>query len=241
MMRIRCHGVSRTLAIVLAILLSLSFIDFTRALLPALTRPPHSTRLGVLESFESFLLGTTFGEEEFEKEEEDPEKELARFPTLATGEDTSVARNSLESFLRQWAVLLENDSSLATPVNSAPFVTINSRDKAEFTDSADAKSSSMKLMFRPPKRYLSYSEQKNLEKGVLPDRKGAKVDAWSPGGIEIFIQTVASSEGKVVELCLVAKRCGIDGDTIIKETSERKIVRRLNEAVRVWKKVRRKE
>ena len=120
---------------------------------------------------------------------------------------------------------------------------------------------SMKLIFRPPKRYLSYKEQKSMEKGVLPDRKGAKVDAWSPGGVELIVG-IAVVDGNVgstntaygikdgtalpqqqqqekqLALQLQALRCDVDGDTVIKFTSERAIVRRLQEAIRIWRKVR---
>jgi len=103
-----------------------------------------------------------------------------------------------------------------------------------------------------------------MEKGVLPDKKGAKVDAWSPGGIELIVSMVVvdadnidvttattvdnstihngkHTNGKIqyYHLQLQALRCGIDEDTIIKYTSERAIIRRLqNEALPIWKKVR---
>jgi len=99
----------------------------------------------------------------------------------------------------------------------------------------------MKIKFRPRKRYLSAKEQKGLEKGLIPDRKGGKVDAWSPGGIELIVQTVTiidDNKNKRAQLQLVAKRCDIDRDTIIKHSSERAILRRLDEAVRIWRKVR---
>jgi len=131
----------------------------------------------------------------------------------------------------------------------------------------DVQAHSMKLIFRPPKRYLSYKEQKGMEKGVLPDKKGAKVDAWSPGGIELIVSMVvvgADGDNDIAagddsskchnnnvnnknhdnsqqhyHLQLQALRCGIDEDTIIKYTSERAIIRRLqNEALPIWKKVR---
>ena len=119
--------------------------------------------------------------------------------------------------------------------------------------------SSMKLIFRPPKRYLSYKEQRSLEKGVLPDRKGAKVDAWSPGGVELIVGIAAvdgdagftntetihdenapppQQQQQQLSLQLQALRCDVDGDTVIKFTSERAIVRRLEEAIRIWRKVR---
>ena len=40
------------------------------------------------------------------------------------------------------------------------------------------------------------------------------------------------------ELQLVASRCGIDDDTVIKVASERTIIRRLEYAIRIWSKAR---
>lgn len=86
-----------------------------------------------------------------------------------------------------------------------------------------------------------------MERGVLPDRKGAKLDSKSPGGIAIFISiddidhggdcattTISSRQ----QLRIVAQRHGVDRDTVIKEASERAIIRRLEQALRIWQKVR---
>lgn len=120
--------------------------------------------------------------------------------------------------------------------------------------------SGVKLSFRKTKRYLSRNEQRGLEKGVVPDRKGAKIDLWSPGGILLLVQTVSvelpcdDGDGSVDSeavasgigvagtknsvhgrrLRLVAQRCDIDGDTVVKVSSERTVVRRLKEAVGIW-------
>ncbi len=160
------------------------------------------------------------------------------------------AEESLRNFLEVWAkITLPNDSGLTTPVSPTKFK-INNIDHQEVINGAYDNSeihyqtnSSMKLIFRPPKRYLSYKEQKSMEKnGVIPDRKGAKVDAWSPGGVEVEVAmtvTRDSSEAKSKEksiLGVTARRCNIDGDTVIKKTSERAIVRRLENAIRIWKK-----
>lgn len=81
--------------------------------------------------------------------------------------------------------------------------------------------------------------------GVIPDRKGAKVDAWSPGGVEIRVimrtvirpdKTPPNNNSTRIVLGVTALRCNIDGDTVIKKTSERAIVRRLENAIRIWKK-----
>ena len=77
--------------------------------------------------------------------------------------------------------------------------------------------------------------------GAIPDRKNAKVDAWSPGGvqIEIIINTSANKIKKKrssSKIGIILRRCDIDGDTIIKRTTERAIIRRLDDAIRIWKK-----
>jgi len=132
--------------------------------------------------------------------------------------------------------------------------------------------SGVKVSFRKTKRYLSRNEQRGLEKGQIPDRKGAKIDSWSPGGIHFIIQTLQYEEEELdneaelvenepfvkevndnvhvmsiklnqkkiemYELRLVAKRCDIDRDTVVKVSSERTIIRRLRDAIRIWNKMR---
>ena len=183
------------------------------------------------------------------------------------------ARSSLQHYLQLWARRLDDDKGLATPVTGAEFfkpeetieysgddnnseasrlstIIVSENDdecvEADSETAARGKSlSSMKLTFRPPKRYLSFKEQRDLEKGVIPDRKGAKVDAWSPGGVKltITIRPQHEEEGDITReqlyvMGMTARRCDIDGDTIIKYSSERAIIRRLEEAMRIWKKVR---
>lgn len=90
----------------------------------------------------------------------------------------------------------------------------------------------MKLVFCTPKRALSFKDARNLEKGILTDYKGAKLDSNSPGGLALIMTTLSPTT-----LRLMVRRWGID-DTIIKITSERAIVRRLKDAMRIWEKVR---
>ena len=82
--------------------------------------------------------------------------------------------------------------------------------------------------------------------GAIPDRKGAKVDAWSPGGVEIQVTTKIISKAMAGAhtnptiqrrniIGVTARRCDFDGDTVAKKTTERAIVRRLENAIRVWK------
>ena len=199
----------------------------------AISQRCSQTCLNIWNNLESLL----FPEQEIVQE--DPHKILAQWQldeaVSNNEENLTSALSSLTHFLELWAKQLEGDKALATPITSSSKFqeTLPTETSTNATENASAIHLSLKLIFRPPKRYLSYKEQKSMEKGVLPDRKGAKVDAWSPGGVELVI---IESEPRRLEL--VAKRCNIDGDTIIKFTSERAIVRRLEETIRIWKKVR---
>ena len=221
---------------------------------------------------------------------DDPRLVLAQWENLWECDETDTKAESLTHFLEVWArITLTNDKGLTTPVSCTKFkpatatsavtdasttrgrrISRQNVKEEEFTTSNNNTSNkskephSMKLIFRPPKRYLSYKEQKSMEKGILPDRKGAKVDAWSPGGVEITVTaktipttsnininnasstnendngqnatTHNNSNGKRMIIGVTARRCSIDKDTVIKKTTERAIVRRLEDALRIWKK-----
>jgi hypothetical protein len=112
---------------------------------------------------------------------------VACFENLATGTETNPAYESLTNYLQLWAFALEQDpNALATPITTCEFQPHALRDGTP--EDLVQKSTCMKIMLRPPKRYLSYKEQMDLEKGKLPDRKGAKVDSWSPGGIQCLLE-----------------------------------------------------
>ena len=193
----------------------------------------------------------------------DPKEVLAKFDlaTLYNDDDVITSQESLVNYLQSWGRQLElsQDKSLPTPILVTDFRNVTRKydeiDPPTVTKSHLPMELVMTLSFRPSKRYLSYKEQKGLEKGIIPDRKGAKVDAWSPGGVELILKLVeeeekdeknksqsleddAVKEHKVYHLMLSARRCDIDDDTIVKFSSERVIMRRLKEAIRIWLKVR---
>lgn len=177
------------------------------------------------KSIENFLLGQT---EDATAVEQDPHKVLAEYPNLASGNDNiAQARVSILSYLLRWGRLLEEDESMTTPVFCGTAI------------NEERNTTSFKISFRKAPRYMSYNEQKNLEKGKFPDRKGAKIDAWSPGGVELVFDVEGEGRQEAQHLLkLTAQRCDIDGDTVVKVRSEQTIVRRLNEAIRIWSKVR---
>lgn len=183
--------------------------------------------MNLLDALEGILFPTTNG---IYVAEDDPHKEFLQ-QEFVVDENAERARQSLVFFLNQWSRQLAQDNpqnnGLATPITIHEFKTLSLHNNSTLQ---------MRIMFRPPPRYLSYLEQKSMEKGVLPDRKGAKLDSKSPGGIAISLITTTATTPSV--LTFVAQRCGVDGDTVIKASSERAIIRRLDEALRIWKKVR---
>lgn len=188
---------------------------------------PRCAPLG-LKVFDIFQ-GLWFPDDALKEEPVDPR---LTFVNLTFPDDNvQAARQSLVFFLHQWAQQLaqNNDKQqLATPITTSDFTPV-----PMLNDTLR-----MTLMFRPPPRYLSYNEQKSMEKGVLPDRKGGKLDSKSPGGITIVVTTEKMHDNGSCAVRLVAQRYGVDGDTIIKASSERAIIRRLNEALNIWQTVR---
>jgi len=216
-------------------------------------------KMNLWDNLEKLMVGSLFPEDEIKVE--DPKKKLASFIDLATGSPgfVSFAHNSLTAFLFEWGRALQKadgSEKLPTPVYCIPFVpqALSSKDAQMAALDEDGctviKTSGVKISFQKTKRYLSRTEQRGLEKGQMADRKGAKIDSWSPGGIQLLVQTVtcelssdATNEIKegemgVHRLRLLARRCDIDGDTVVKVSSERTIMRRLREAIRIWNKMR---
>lgn len=222
-------------------------------------RPLH---MNLVDSLEKLMVGMIFPEDEIQKV--DPNKELASFDDLATGspEDISVAHNSMARYLLEWGKALERadgSDKLTTPIfcsrfeapTSPPQTGNTNRESMNhavlLTPSAPreeehiVKTSGMKISFRKTKRYLSANEQRGLEKGRMPDRKGAKIDSGSPGGLALLVRTIGpapvddpAQKAARQRLCLSVTRCDVDGDTVVKAASERTIVRRLKFAVRIW-------
>ena len=239
----------------------------TLAFYPSKVHFPTGGSLGMWNN----LVNLIFPEESIT--EMDPEQVLASFElqTFSNPQDLMKSYDSLTNYLQLWGrnLELQPDKGLTTPITATDFR--NATYSYAFLDDSVLPAAgeagnpasdigttmvrrtdiptnvSMTLKFRPPKRYLSYKEQKSMEKGVLPDRKGAKVDAWSPGGVLLLVHVIqlqgppgfgVMTEDPIWQLLLQARRCDIDGDTVIKYSSERAIVRRLKEAVRIWVKVR---
>lgn len=236
-------------------------------------------RMSLIDTLEKLMITTIFPEDDEVIKTEDPDKVLAFMPDLAVGTNTEIAlaQKSLTSFLLAWGKELaraEGSEKLTTPIYCIPFSpkSVTSMTKAPPNNNEEiattrtatkqnplivenvVKTLGVKISFLRQKRYLSMNEQREMEKGRLPDRKGAKIDSKSPGGVLFLIQIVSCCDNSTLrttdvireddlqdqqlQLQLTAKRCDIDDDTVVKISSERTIIRRLNDAIRVWKKMR---
>jgi hypothetical protein len=96
------------------------------------------------------------------------------------------------------------------------------------------------LLFLPTntgQRYLSREEErlreKQAESGLSPQKMTASTKKFKPGegGVEVLVEITTSNE-----LRIRARRCNMADDTVIKELSEETVLKRLEEAVEVWKK-----
>lgn len=138
-------------------------------------------------------------------------------------EDTLQVRyDSLSDYITdKWMNLFETKSiKLTTPVQ-----VVKRYEGAEKDDSI-SESASCKLVFQ--KVDTGYGDKDDEED---EDRQSKQDDEPKQGGVEIEVQQLASNSLRVV-----ARRCDIDEDTMIKEMSEELILKELQKAISVWKK-----
>eukprot|EP00980_Cylindrotheca_fusiformis_P009449 scaffold2068_cov96-Cylindrotheca_fusiformis.AAC.5 len=165
--------------------------------------------------------------ESSQSESEEPNKVLLQFKNLVSSDSTTEINQddvllahdeSLDRFLVEWALLLEKDSGLSTPIMTTT-TSLRRLLPGESEPDDSIKESCVRIMFRSPPRYLSCSEQRDMEKGILPDRKGGKLDSKSAGGVQLSMKTtlvIDDTNDDVYQLQLVASRCAVDEDTIVK-------------------------
>jgi NACalpha-BTF3-like transcription factor len=86
------------------------------------------------------------------------------------------------------------------------------------------------IIFKPKKTsYKSKAEEDAVREGKGESKK--KKDPPKEGGVEIRVEKLTKGEVQ-----LVAKRCEVDEDTMIKEMSEETIIAELKKAIDTWKK-----
>lgn len=154
--------------------------------------------------------------------------DLASFTNLArSGDDASVAYNSVAGYLKDWAALYKGEGGkqkgLTTPVS----VSLILPPDDENDDETVYESTGVKFTFKPPENaYFSKSEERASEEGRKEKEK--KV---SPGGLAVIVERVA--EGGQVQV--IAKRCDIEEGTVVKEMSEQFLIGELRTAIQIWK------
>ena len=99
------------------------------------------------------------------------------------------------------------------------------------SDESIAESASCKLVFQ--KVDTGYNDKDDEDDNN--ETEESKGDEPKQGGVEITVQKLISKESHQ-SLRVVARRCDIDEDTMIKEMSEQLILKELQKAIGVWKK-----
>jgi hypothetical protein len=157
-----------------------------------------------------------------------------------TSGDSGTISNDLEldglgDYVTQWANLFTNGGiSLTTPVN------------VKVLPSSDT-SRGVQLLFRDTNTgYKSHKEDAAAEKEAdrgsdssndkndKNNKKSTKGGKVKQGGVEIMVRKTIGDGGDSSSIMVVASRCEIDDETIIKEMSEERIMTELRRAIEVW-------
>lgn len=158
--------------------------------------------------------------------------------------DANRVYEELTSFLGEWVLMYDNGAKgtgLTTPVSIVPSFLKKSMDTSITIQSKWG----VRLEFKQTNTgssYKSKSEERELEQqrpssSSYSNNKPATIKTVKQkkeGGVEILVEKVRS-DGKV-GVRARARRCNMDDFTVVKELSEETIVKRLQEAVSVWKK-----
>ncbi len=172
--------------------------------------------------------------------------ELWRSDTIVEGDVTTIDRKfeELASYMNEWSDRFNNGAKgtgLTTPVTVSPSNFIG-----EDEISTLRQRYGVRLEFKQTNTgssYKSKSEERELERQRPAGASNAPPSKFKPlrqkkeGGVEIICEELSSGDGQF-ELRVRAKRCNMDDSTVVKELSEETILKRLGEAVGVWKKER---
>lgn len=167
--------------------------------------------------------------------------ELWRSETLVEGDDDLDRKfEELASYMEEWSTRFENGAKgtgLTTAVIVSPSKFLNDLEVPSIV-----RKYGVRLEFKKTNtgsRYKSKSEERELET-AQPKSSSANAAPVSPlrqsreGGVEIVVEEVAKSGKR--QLRVRARRCNMDDKAVVKELSEETILKRLGEAVAVWKK-----
>jgi len=161
--------------------------------------------------------------------------------------------NALTTYLGEWSSVFDNGAKgtgLTTPV-AVVQPKLRVVEEEDTTSSIRAKWS-MRLEFKATSTgsaYKSASEERQLERERSTPPPAASSSSSSSkkpavlkntfqkkeGGVEILVEKTMGKDG-IVGVRVRARRCNMGDFTVIKELSEETIVKRIQEAVGVWKK-----
>lgn len=148
------------------------------------------------------------------------------------GQDINTRFESLSDFItNKWIGLFASgDIKLTTPVKVSKIGTA-----AEIDPNAESggtehivDSEGCRLVFQ--KVDTGYNSKKE-EKSTSSTKKKQKP---KQGGVEVLVQKISSTNVEQSFLRIVARRCEVDEDTMIKEMSEEIIMNELRKAIDVW-------
>ena len=156
-------------------------------------------------------------------------------PELQRFENLSGPKDQLSEYLKEWAELMPDYKRLTTPVR----VEVSTQPPNSYEKVSER--AGVSLLYMPTntgKAYLSKSEERVREQqtgSTSSSSSSAKSNLQmkkmkKEGGIEVL--TEVTSDG---ELRVRARRCNMGDDTVVKEISEETILKRLEEAIKVWK------
>lgn len=148
----------------------------------------------------------------------------------------------LTAFLEEWSLRFDNGAKgtgLTTPVRV-------SRSDAKLNQSTSTIESSwgVRLEFKQTmtgSSYKSKDEEREFERQQPSSSNGPNkkvvvktTKQKKEGGVEVIAEKVANVDGSIY-FRVRARRCNLDDSTVIKEMSEETILKRLEEAIAVWK------
>lgn len=177
--------------------------------------------------------------------------ETYEIPNKTDSESIDVRFESLSDYItKKWIDLFETGTiSLTTPIRVSKTFDSNNEDcgddPKEQPNVTIEEAAGCRLLFQKiDTGYKSKNEEKttnNTDGNKSNGNSGAskkKKKGTKQGGVEIVVQKYYTAEQTTPCLRVVARRCEIDEDTMIKEMSEEIILTELAKAIDVWKKER---
>jgi len=165
------------------------------------------------------------------------------------GDGVDRAFTALTTYLGEWSLIFDNGAKgtgLTTPVRVVPTKLRVAQEKEE--SSSIRAQWSVRLEFKATSTgssYKSKSEEKQSERQRSTPSSNASSSSKEPvvinntqkreGGVEMLAEKTRGTDG-TMGIRVRARRCNMDDFTVVKEISEETIVKKIQEAVGVWKK-----